>query len=88
MDPIISQLPLLCSGGNCQTGPRVTSDELKSIAEGARDAIALATPGVAVIVVVAQPDPFASLFAAATNVEQTDDVAKLLRVAGIALVGS
>jgi hypothetical protein len=66
----------------------VTSDELKLTADGARDAIALANPGLIVLVIVAQPDPEHSLFATATNTPNVGDATKLLRCARIALAGS
>lgn len=66
----------------------LTPEELRAHAEGARDAIECGTPGLIVIVVIAQPDPDASRFAAATNIADPDDVTKLLRAARIALVGS
>lgn len=66
----------------------MTSDELKAIADGARDAIAMAGPDLAIVVIVAQPDPTASPFAVATTVTVAADVEQLLKAARIALVGS
>lgn len=66
----------------------MTTSELKKLADDARDGLTRLHPSVAVVVLVAQPDPSSSPFAVSTNIVGAGDVETLLKAARVALVGS
>lgn len=66
----------------------MTLAELKATADGLLEAAAFANPGLAFVIVVAEPDPAAARFAVTTNVRNVGEARALCNSARIALEGS